>query len=419
MLLSSHGVTKDVDPKLCVTCKGRLFCGLQTCPILDRVTTIKRVEECIDKNHFEGPSPPSVFIGKAGYPNVSAGPMNTPIREGDPSILDDPTQWYGLPREEIIGYRESLVRSSTKAGVNQAANPDSFITDLQDLAMSKRFVDLEVEFYGRPKFTLSVGENSPPIGPTARLKNMELTESPSIPKQIEKVTSDTDLLAKEAISFLYGKGFDVHRLSNVLSTGALGVKSNRKLVPTRWSITAIDSMLSQELIDEVKQFPLISDYLVFHSKYLDNNFYVILLPMTWAFEQLEAWSPGSIWYPGEETVVIKDAEFGKNRKTYASNVSGAYYACRLAVTEYLKTEKKQAGALIWREIGKGYDIPLGVWQCRENVRHALMEKPMRFSSKELMWKHLSQGLEIPLETWGKNSDVLRFFKEQRRLFEYF
>jgi len=178
-------------------------------------------------------------------------------------------------------------------------------------------------------------------------------------------------------------------------------------------------MLSQELIDEVKQLPLISEYLVFHSKYLDNNFYVILLPMTWAFEQLEAWSPGSIWYPGDEAVVIKDAEFGKDRKTYASNVAGAYYAARLAVCEYLKTEKKQAGALIFREIGKGYDIPLGVWQIRSNVRHALMETPMRFSSEELMWKHLSQGLEIPLETWKKNSEVLRFFKEQRRLFEYF
>ena len=46
-----------------------------------------------------------------------------------------------------------------------------------------------------------------------------------------------------------------------------------------------------------------------------------------------------------------DVEFFSQRKDYASNVTGAYYAARLAVAEFLVEKKRQAAAIVFREIG--------------------------------------------------------------------
>ena len=99
---------------------------------------------------------------------------------------------------------------------------------------------------------------------------------------------------------------------------------------------------------------------------MDNDFWVLLIPGAWAFEQLECWLPGGTWaVNAKEAQIIQDNEFYAGRKTYASNVQGAYYSAKLGVAEYLLAKKRQAAAIVFREIGKDYSIPLGTWQIRE------------------------------------------------------
>ena len=50
---------------------------------------------------IEGASPPSVFIGRIGYPHVYAGPLVPPIKE-DTSLFDLPELWFGKSIDEKI-----------------------------------------------------------------------------------------------------------------------------------------------------------------------------------------------------------------------------------------------------------------------------------------------------------------------------
>ena len=53
---------------------------------------------------------------------------------------------------------------------------------------------------------------------------------------------------------------------------------NRKLVPTKWSITATDQIISNDLMHNILDFDIIDTYGVFNFDHLGNLFSVILFP---------------------------------------------------------------------------------------------------------------------------------------------
>lgn len=61
------------------------------------------------------------------------------------------------------------------------------------------------------------------------------------------------------------------------------------------SITAVDKQISDKLLGEVRDYPLISEYRVYVRSFKDNTFIGILAPHTWLYEWAEAWWPGSTW----------------------------------------------------------------------------------------------------------------------------
>ena len=145
----------------------------------------------------------------------------------------------------------------------------------------------------------------------------------------------------------------------------------------------------------------------------------MLLPFEWSFEQMEAWMPGGFWTAeAKEPQISADYEFYEGRKDYAENVTGAYYAAKLAVAEYLVGEKKQASAIVFREIGQGYRVPLGVWVIRQSIRNALGQKPAEFQNLSLALEFLSKKLTIPLEKWKKESKIIDRATRQRRITEF-
>ena len=80
--------------------------------------------------------------------------------------------------------------------------------------------------------------------------------------------------------------------------------------------------------------------------------------------------------------------------------------------------KRQAGAIVFREIGEDYKTPLGVWQIRENVRQALKQKPLTFSDLDLALKYVGTKLKIPMRYYRKKSQLLDNIKNQKRIFEW-
>ena len=408
-----------ISPELCIKCKGKLLCGLTKCPILEKNSMQTKIVSKIKDNEFSGATPPGFFVSWQNYPKVAVAPLSALPEELSP-LSDSPEEWYGLPQEQIIGFRESLLRSYKTMPVAQASDPNYELCDFQELAMSEKLLDVDVKLNKAPRTETKFDSFNAPMGPSAELDKISLVENSRIPKKLDYYYSDTDAKSNTALIELFESGFAVSTLSKVLSSGALGVKKNRKLVPTRWSLVACYSNISKYFIkDKIKYYSIIDSFRLFHADYLDNNFWVLLLPYSWSFEQLEAWSPGGIWTPQMEKIqILGDYENNKGLKGYPTETEGAYFASRLAVTEYLEKEKKQAAAIIFREIGDGYKLPLGSWLILESVRHALKEKSFDFSTRELALSFLSKKLAIPIKRYEKKSKLLTELGTQKRLFDF-
>ena len=78
-----------------------MLCGKPRCPVLVKYYTARKNEELIDKNVVFGSSPPSLFIGRYGYPKVSIGPMIPPL-QGDTSYMDMPELWHDKSIDDIL-----------------------------------------------------------------------------------------------------------------------------------------------------------------------------------------------------------------------------------------------------------------------------------------------------------------------------
>jgi len=410
------------SPEICVKCKGRLWCGSK-CFILDRLERKKTTIQNIKQNEIQGQSPPGVFVSWQGYPKVNFSPMAPAVEpeNNDAWITDDTDLWFGKPAEEIINFRESLVRGNMKIEVNQAKDPDYSLTEIHETLMAKKPVDIEMKLKGAPRMRgVSFSDFHAPMGPQAELKKFSMTENPSINPKIDYLYSDTDAKSLDAMIELYKSDVGVNQLHKILSAGMLGVKKNRRLVPTRWSLTSVDSNLSGYFIDEkIKHNQQIQEFELYSSNYLENYYYFILIPKEWSYELMEVWKPGASWnIESKEPTFMSDHEFYRGRKNYAENTAGGYYAVRLAVAEHLMNRRRQATALVFREIGDSGLPSLGVWKCREISRDALRKKPIKFSSLNLALDYLQKRLTVHLKYYKKNSKILDALAHQRTLLDF-
>ena len=413
-----------VKPRLpwdiCVVCKGsRLLCGKPRCPILVKVASFMPVKKVTLKREFFGSSPPSFFVGHYGYPMVSAGPMVPPITGRNVEVFDKVEDWFGKSIDEILRYRSVLIRASVKVDVKGERGGGRILSEAREAAMSARPVDVEVSLERTPRFKVEFDSHSQPMGPMAPLREFKIAEEPLVPRQVDKAIYDEDLKAEEAIAYLYFEGIPVSYVSRLLSAALLGTGRGRRLVPTRWAITATDDVISRRIIAKVKLYPEIDKILVFRESYLDNHFLIVMVPHSWGFEQLEAWYPGTAWLMRDAApVVVGDCEDHRGRKRYASNVAGAYYAARLAVAEYLARVRRQALTIVFREVRPGYIMPLGVWVIRETVRNALRRKPFVFETLSEALSFVKSNLKVEWKYWESKSKLLDVLLKQKTLKEF-
>ena len=401
------------NSRLCAICKGRkLLCGRPTCPILERFRVARTVEQRLNKRHLFGSSPPSIFVGEHGYPKVRIGPLVPPI-EGNTSYLDSPIKWENKTIRDILYYRSLLVMGETRADVN-VRKSGRILSEVQELAMSVKPVDSEVILKKKPVLKVLPSEFAPPLGPKAELLDFELTENPRIPRKTDYVVSD-ELKAEEAIMRLYNWGFDEYYIIRLLSAGLLGVE--KKLVPTRWSITAVQDTIGKNLRREILHYPEINNYEVYFYRFLGNRYAVLLMPETYAFELLEVWLRGSL-FGSERPSVIHDYEDFRGRKEYVKETAGAYHAARLSVLEALRGRRRQARAVVFREVTPEYYAPVGVWQIRLGVKKALNNPIGRFETLSEALEAVGRRLEHPLEEYLRRSYILGNLTRQKTLDEW-
>lgn len=393
----------------CLKCKGRGFCGRTMCAHHAKLNSLARAKASHEKTEFTGKTP-TPFIGHFGYPNVNVGLLTPPENTRHPWKFDAPRYWanknYNL--NELVDLRSSLLNSKSSASVRQ---PEKITETAREVGLSSKPVEMDFNLEEKPKFRLQADTISPPTGPDARLKRAQPAENPKVEKKVEKVHSDTDMKSTEAMSYLYKSGYCENFLSKVLSVGAIGEGKGRKLVPTRWSITATDDTLGKQLINELSDFQELNDYLAYFGEYLGNHYLILLFPGLWGYELFETYMPKAGWNTSSKIEYTTDYETHLGRKTYAENCAGGYYTVRLAVLEKLKSMKRKASCLAIRVITGEYSVPLGVWVTREASRKALENKPLSFSDNTLMLRYakliLNKKFGIPEGSIINESNLLK------------
>ncbi len=395
----------------CEVCHGnRLFCvrNSSRCPILIRAKKLVDLEKAVSKTSFFGPSPPGVFLGSFGYPNVLAGPLVPAVAERDPSLLDSPPLWLDKSIDQLIRYRFALVRGKSRFRVQDARNPDRTLSLVQEMVMSEKPTDTELLLKKKPYVRINLLPRSAPYGPSGVIENLTLASNPSVPRPVEKIVGDTDLEAEKGVYMLYGNGVSQQQITRVFSTGLLGVSRNRRLIPTEWSITAVDDLLAKSLRRRVAYYSQLDEFQVFGAEALGNNVQILLLPSSWSYEALEG------WLTGPRPQVYMDYELNKGRKNYPTSLAGAYHAARLPILEYLERERRQAGAIAFLEVYRDW-VPLGVWRFRELARRALTGLPWRTGSLEYALGEVWRRLKIPAGVWLGADRLLTHYKKQSLL----
>jgi len=348
---------------------------------------------------INGSSPPSVFVGSYGYPKVGVGPMLPPIH-GDTTLLDNPEQWIGKSLEEIVNFRLNLVRGIQKLSIESTEG--RFIENLHEVAMSSRPIDSDLQFHKTTFPVTTIDGENPPFGPIGDIKSAKFS-SGRTEKSIERVYYDHDLTAQDAVLTLYNSGIEISKIQKCFSVGMFGKK--RKLVPTKWSITATDDIISKSLVSEILELDLIDSCRVFSYDHLGNMFSVILFPHRWLFEMQEAWHDGNNIGFGFDSEDARGID-------HSPAIAGAYFAAKLGVAEYLTEKKIQAAVLVLREIRPEYAVPVGVWQIREAIRAAMKKEPYIAESFDDGTRFASKRMSVSKSEWLSRGRLLKMLKQK-------
>ncbi|MEK6926659.1 MAG: hypothetical protein AABW50_05265 [Nanoarchaeota archaeon] len=370
-------------------------------------------------------SPPSIFVGsKLKYPLVNVGILSPLERDENAWVYDDAKYWaennFGI--HDVVKLRDGLLNSRFQSLVQDSRTGKKFVQIAQEIAIASNPVDVEIHL----KRDINVGREKDkvliPNGMRASLKQARVTGNVKVDTRVDKVIND-DIKASEGLKYLYKNSFSEYVLSKILSVGVLGLHKNKKLVPTRWSITATDDTLGKQLLEKIRNYKLIENHELYFGSFMGNHYLIMLIPGIWSYELFELYYPGSSWNPSEVMKASTDYEGFEGRKDYAGNTAGGYYAARLPILEHLEKLQRQASVIAIRLETPGYWAALGVWVVRESVRKALSFKKLDFQSLEEM---LDSSRKVGMIKYGydslniiKQSKLLNTVKTQKSLREWF
>ncbi|MDP2673243.1 MAG: hypothetical protein Q8O84_05510 [Nanoarchaeota archaeon] len=369
-------------------------------------------------------SPPSVFIGsKLKYPEINVGILSPLEKDENAWIYDDAKYWAenNFEISQVLHLRNNLLNSRFRTKVTDARLNKKFLDIIKDVAVSSKPVELEIELKNRIQFGNEKDKVLTPLGMNADFEKAKIIGNVQINRHLDKIIND-DIKVSESMKILYENNFDEYSLSKILSVGVLGLKKDRRLVPTRWSITASDDIIGKQLLKKIRDYKWLEDYELFYEEFMGNQYLILMFPNIWSFELFELYFPGSSWNPSSEIKASTDFEGFEGRTKYAFNTAGGYYATRLPILKYLDSIKRQASVVVIRIETPGYWASLGVWVVRESVKKALNKKIKFGSKKELLdsAKGISKiKYQFDAENILKMSELIRNINFQKNLMEYF
>jgi hypothetical protein len=402
-----------INPSLCAKCKGyKKLCGLPYCPLIERYKWQLKSIHLIKNRDLEAPTPPSILVGEHGYPRVNIY-FTTAPGSSSPSLHDDPVTWA---RKKFSLRRIIALRSQTVSGLVKAKTMDPwelYEKEISLAAVSYKPVTAEILLEKQPKPSIVFDGTVKPVGPSSPAKKIVIEENPRIPRPIEKIMVD-DLKSGEAVFYLYNEGVDIYTIIKAFTLGMTGQLRERRIVPTRWGITAVDTIIANSLLRKIRTYPLIDNVAVYHGNYIGNYYTIILLPQPYRAEWIEIWYPETPWVQGSrDPAIVKVYE---DRIGVFDKMDGGFLAARTAVAEKLYNTKRQAAVLIIREVFPSYYAPVGNWQIRETVKNILVNPPVNKPSNfEELKATLANLIKYPIDLIVRDSKLLLMEYRQSRL----
>lgn len=404
-----------IPAELCIKCKGhKNLCGLPYCPIMERfrgmVSSLQKIKIDTSFKLVEGSTPPSGIVGEKGYPKVSLI-INIPpsVYGEDARKYENVKEWWGkVNLGDIIKLRSSLISSITTVKVEKATEyynteiPLAIISDNPVVSEAKlKTLEAKLKFDG---IIL-------PRGPGGIAEEIKVVDNPKIPTKLDKLIFD-DVKSAEAILELYRYNVDYYKIMHALSFGLLGKKKNRRFVPTRWAITAVDSTVGKFLYSKIINYNEVNEIEVYHCSYLGNYFYVVLYPSKFSSIWIEIWHPLSLWSQDLTISELKENFWGEYEY-----LDGGYMAARLAVLEHLEEVKRQAGVIIIREITEEYFAPVGNWHIRETVRNAMKNRIGKYDNLDQAISEVNKKLKVKINLFKLRT--IKGLIKQKSIYDFF
>lgn len=308
------------------------------------------------------------LLTSSNYPNISTFQVTNSSVE---NTQEKQNEFVKKDYSHILKHKaRSVVATSQPA--HKTNTSESLHQELSNIYSSKKAVESEHIFEDELKIgNILSSKTAGLLGNSTPLLEIKTHNNISISKHLEKhQTGETK--SKEAIIELYEKGFNDTQIRTLLSLGTFGVDKNKILVPSKWAISACDSVLEQYLYSKIINFKVGREFLAFHHFDKGNEFIICMLPYHFCSEVIENFYNSVL----QTNVIERDFVTNTNKlQTKEPECAGGYYATKLPMFEYMIREKKQYASISIRII-KNYEIPLGVIFVRESVRAALNKKPL-------------------------------------------
>jgi len=374
------------------------------------VSSLQKIKIDTSFKLVEGSTPPSGIVGEKGYPKVSLI-INIPpsVYGEDARKYENVKEWWGkVNLGDIIKLRSSLISSITTVKVEKATEyynteiPLAIISDNPVVSEAKlKTLEAKLKFDG---IIL-------PRGPGGIAEEIKVIDNPKIPTKLDKLIFD-DVKSAEAILELYRYNVDYYKIMHALSFGLLGKKKNRRFVPTRWAITAVDSTVGKFLYSKIINYNEVNEIEVYHCSYLGNYFYVVLYPSKFSSIWIEIWHPLSLWSQDLTISELKENFWGEYEY-----LDGGYMAARLAVLEHLEEVKRQAGVIIIREITEEYFAPVGNWHIRETVRNAMKNRIGKYDNLDQAISEVNKKLKVKINLFKLRT--IKGLIKQKSIYDFF
>ncbi len=347
------------------------------------VVKIKRLAEKYKKlyglstnlNNLDGFTPPSNLVTNINYPTLSLGILLS--NDNDVEYYDNPIFWIRkkVDIDSIIEHRIKMINARRIVDVNMPKKNDKLYNEILEAALSVRSISVEVttskiwENYKLSKLFAFFGFKT-------NLESIKISENPKIPDEIYKIE---DLKAREAVYLLYKKNLSDYYISRLFSLGFFGNKINKKLVPSKWAITAVQKIIEDNIRKEIKhkKVKVVEKYYIFNYKIFGNDFYGFFIPGHGSVELIECILPRSAYnMNGNHVIIGRDEE------------SGGYYSLRLSFSEFINYNGIIGDLIVFRVITEEYKLPLGVWVVREGTKSLFENVVGKFDNYKEAYQYL-------------------------------